>query len=764
MPVICSMNFGNHTCFCGMPSFGGYSRHNMFSDAIEMYSKMHEAGVTPDCFTLPHVLKACSGVPAVEIGRAVHGQIFRHGYESDVFVLNGLVALYAKCCQIDRARIVFDGLYDRTIVSWTSIISGYAQNGQPMEALRIFRQMRELNVGPDWIALVSVLRAYTDVEDLEQGKTVHGCVIKMGLEFEQDLRIALTAMYAKCRQVMVAKSLFDQMEVPNVILWNAMISGYAKNGYAEEAVDLFRGMISKNIRPDSVTVTSTILACAQVGSLEQARWMDDYISNSDYRNDVFVNTALIDMYAKCGSVELARKVFNQTLNKDVVVWSAMIVGYGLHGRGREAIDLFYAMKQAGVNPNDVTFIGLLTACNHSCLVEEGWEFFHSMRDYRIEPRHQHYACVVDLLGRAGYLNQAFDFIMNMPIEPAVSVWGALLSACKIYRHVTLGEYAAEQLFSLDPLNTGHYVQLSNLYASVRLWDRVAKVRVLMRERGLSKDLGYSMIEINGKLQAFRIGDKSHPKSKEIFEEIESLERRLKAAGFVHDTESVLHDLNYEDKEETLCNHSERLAIAFGLISTPPGTTLRITKNLRACVNCHSATKLISKLVDREIVVRDANRFHHFKDGFCSCGDYWVVRLVSGVKRLTAQNWWFDEMKISSEHFIVSNLNCLELQTGYSKYCLLVIAALLELSPNLVTMILYYVYVMDEDESLPKDFLSRPIKLNLPSLRQVKMENFRGTDNEFYFLVLLKCQRVVLEKVVIVPEKVGEISIDDVRIN
>ncbi|KAH7838564.1 hypothetical protein Vadar_028233 [Vaccinium darrowii] len=598
------------------------SRHNLFSEAIEMYWRMQVCGVRPDCFTLPHVLKACSGLTAIEVGRVVHGQILRYGFETDGFMQNGLVDLYAKCGQIERARVVFDGLGDKTIVTWTSIVSGYAQNGHPVEALTIFSEMRKLDVKPDWIALVSVLRAYTDVEDVEQGKSVHGCVIKMGLEFEPDLRIGLTAMYAKCGQVTVAKSLFDQMELPNVILWNAMISGYAKNGCAEEAVQLFREMMSKNIRPNSITVISSILACAQVGSLEQARWMDNYVNNTSYRDDVFVSTALIDMYAKCGSVELARKVFNQTRDKDVVVWSAMIVGYGLHGRGKEAIDLFHTMNQAQVHPNDVTFIGLLTACNHSGLVQEGWEFFHKMKEYRIEPRHQHYACVVDLLGRAGYLDKAYDFIMKMPIEPGVTIWGALLSACKIYRYVILGEYAAERLFSLDPSNTGHYVQLSNLYASVRMWNGVAKVRVLMRERGLSKDTGYSTVEINGKLQAFRTGDKSHPRAKEINEELETLERRIKEAGFVPDTESVLHDLNNEDKEESLCNHSERLAIAYGLISTPPGTTVRITKNLRACVNCHSATKVISKLVGREIVVRDANRFHHFKDGVCSCGDYW----------------------------------------------------------------------------------------------------------------------------------------------
>ncbi|KAK4398033.1 Pentatricopeptide repeat-containing protein [Sesamum angolense] len=491
-----------------------------------------------------------------------------------------------------------------------------------MEALSIFRDMRRSDVKPDCIALVSVLKAYSDLEELNQGGCLHSLVIKMGHEFEPDLRIALTSLYAKCGQVSAAKSLFDQMKVQDVILWNAMISGFAKNGHANEALELFTEMISKSIQPDAVTIQSSALASAQLGSLDQARWVDNYVKNSKLGGDVIVSTALIDMYVKCGSVELARDVFNRTVDKDVVVWTAMIMGYGLHGWGREAINLFNEMKDAEVHPNDVTFLALITACSHCGLVEEGWEFFISMKDYGIEPCQKHYAGVVDLLGRAGYLEKAYNFIMTMPVEPGISVWGALLSACKIHRRVTLGEYAAEKLFSLDPLNTGHYVLLSNLYASARMWDGVAKVRVLMKSKGLNKDSGYSMIEIDGKLQAFRIGDKSHPRSDEIYKKLEWLEMRLLESGFVPDTESALHDLDKEDKEVTLCNHSERLAIAYGLISTCPGTTLRITKNLRACVNCHLATKLISKFVSREIVVRDANRFHHFKDGTCSCGDYW----------------------------------------------------------------------------------------------------------------------------------------------
>ncbi|KAG1359362.1 pentatricopeptide repeat-containing protein [Cocos nucifera] len=600
-----------------------HSRHGAFADALHIYDKMLHQGVVPDGLSLPPVLKACGGLPAPTVGRAVHAHILRRGFETDLFVQNGLVAMYAKCGQIPCARAIFDRLSDRNVVSWTSIISGCAQNGFPLEALQIFARMRSSSdVRPDFIALVSVLKAYMDIEDLDQGSSVHGLVIKLGLDDEPDLVITLTAIYAKCGQVRTARSLFDRVPSPAVILWNAMISGYAKNGHASEAVELFREMIARHIKPDSVTIRSAILACAQLGSLEVGKWIEDYAGHSQFKDDIFVKTSLIDMYAKCGSIAHAHRVFECIPNKDVVVWSALIMGYGLHGRGREAIRLFEEMKCARVRPNDVTFVGLLSACKHAGLVDEGWKYFHSMRHYGIEPRHQHYACVVDLLARAGRLEKAYEFVRSMPMEPEVTVWGALLNACKIYGHVGLGRYAAERIFALEPSNAGHYVQLSNIYASVGMWSDVAKVRVLMKEKGVTKAIGCSLTEIDGKLHSFRAGDKSHPRYKEIFEKLAELEMKLKKSGFVPHMGSVLHDLSMEEKEESLCNHGERIAIAFGLISTAPGTTLRIMKNLRACVNCHSATKLISKLVGREIVIRDINRFHHFKDGLCSCGDYW----------------------------------------------------------------------------------------------------------------------------------------------
>ncbi|KAL7086788.1 hypothetical protein ACP275_13G023300 [Erythranthe tilingii] len=600
----------------------GYSMHNMLDKVIQVYSTMHRSSVSPDAFTFPHVLKACGGLQNIGYGRVVHAHIFRHGFEKDVFLQNGLLSFYIMCEENNCARNIFDGLRSKDVVSWTLMIAAYAQNGQPMEASRIFRDMRRLHVKPDWIALVSVIKAYSDMEDFNQGRCLHGLVVKTGHEFELDLRISLTSLYTKCGHVTAAKSLFDGTEVEDVILWNSMISGFAKNGHATEALELFFEMISRNIQPDAVTIQSSVLASAQLGSLDRAKWMENFVNNSTFRHDVIVQTALIDMYAKCGSLDLAREIFNQVKDKDVVIWSAMIMGYGLHGRGREAIHLFKEMKNYGTRPNDVTFLGLITACSHSGLVEEGWEIFLCMQDYGIEPHQKHYAGVVDLLGRAGYVEKAYSFVNAMPVEPGGSVWGALLSACKKHRSVQLGEYAAEKLFNLDPLNIGYYVQLSNIYASSRMWDGVAKVRVLMKSKGLYKDFGYSMIEINGKMEAFRMGDRCHPRSDEIYKKLEWLEIMLLECGFIPDTESALHDLDKEEKQMTLCNHSERVAIAYGLISTSHGTTLRITKNLRACVNCHLATKLISKFVDREIVVRDANRFHHFKDGVCSCGDYW----------------------------------------------------------------------------------------------------------------------------------------------
>ncbi|KAG0465480.1 hypothetical protein HPP92_019644 [Vanilla planifolia] len=453
-----------------------HSDERSFTQVLQVYASMLSHGFLPNGSTLNFIIKACTALPALSFGWAVHAQAVLLGFEAATFIQNGIIVMYARFREIATARAVFDKLANKDVVSWTSIMSGYVQNGYPFDALQIFRTMRiDSTVIPDFIALVSALKACMDVGDLEQGSSVHVLVVKFGVEDEPDLLTTLIAMYAKCGQVHVARYVFDQVTSPEPLLWNAMISGYAKNGNAEEAVDLFKEMVARNVQPDSITLRSAILACAQVGCLEAAKWIWGSANANGFESDMFVSTAVIDMFAKCGSMALAHSVFESIPKKDVVVWSAIIMGYGLHGQVKEAIELFHGMILSNIQPNDVTYVGLLSACKHSGLVEEGRRYFYSMKEHAIEPRHQHYACLVDLLGRSGHLEEAFMLIREMPMAPKVTVWGALLNACRIYSNVELGKYAAEQVFAIEPTNAGHYVQLSNIYACFGMWKDVARI-------------------------------------------------------------------------------------------------------------------------------------------------------------------------------------------------------------------------------------------------------------------------------------------------
>jgi pentatricopeptide repeat protein len=295
----------------------------------------------------------------------------------------------------------------------------------------------------------------------------------------------------------------------------------------------------------------------------------------------------------------------------------------MHGQGDEALALFSQMQKAGLKPDAISFIAVLSACSHAGLVDEGREYFNRMsQDYCITPKVEHYSCMADLLGRAGHLGEAVELIDNMPLKPSIQAWGTLLSACRINGNVELAEYLAERIFDIDPENEAYHVLLSNIYAAAGRWDDVTKLRAMMKDSGLKKTPGCSLIQVRNRVYSFLVGDRSHPQSEKIYEMLENLSRQMKEAGYVPDTNVVLHNVEEEVKEDMLSCHSEKLAIAFGLINISPVAPIRIIKNLRVCGDCHSATKFISKIVKREIVVRDANRFHHFKDGLCSCGDYW----------------------------------------------------------------------------------------------------------------------------------------------
>lgn len=522
-----------------------------------------------------------------------------------------------------EARQVFDKIYDRDVVSWNSMVAGYAQNGHGDEALELYLQMQAAKVKPDSVTFAGILPACCGLSGLEQGKMIHSYIVKSGLESDILVSNALIAMYGRCGSLVCAIKVFDKMRQRDVVSWTAMITGYAQNRFAGEASKVFHEMQLAGVRPNAVTIISVLPACAHLVDIQQGKEVHAFAVRNSFEADVFLVSGLIDMYAKCGSIKDAYYLFDKMSYKDSTLWTSMIAGYSMHGQSDKSLMLFDKMQQLGYKPDHVTFVAVLSACSRSGMVDKGWNYFNRMsEDYGVEPRLEHYACMVDLLGRAGYLHKAYDFINNMPLKPNDDVWGALLGACRIHQDIKLGELVAEHLYGLKPKKAGYYVLMSNIYAAASRWDGVAKVRAIMKGKGVTKMPGYTWIQIKNKVHSFLVEDRAHPQSEKIHATLEGLARQMKEAGYVPKTNFVLQDVEEEEKEYILCGHSEKLAIAFGLINTTPGTSIRIIKNLRICGDCHDATKFISKIVGREIIVRDISRFHHFKDGLCSCGDYW----------------------------------------------------------------------------------------------------------------------------------------------
>jgi len=377
------------------------------------------------------------------------------------------------------------------------------------------------------------------------------------------------------------------------------------------------------VEPNNVTMVSVLSACAVLGALETGKWVHSYIRRKRLPLAIILGTALVDFYAKCGCIDDAVEAFKSMPVKNSWTWTALIKGMATNGRGREALELFSSMRKASIEPTDVTFIGVLMACSHSCLVEEGRRHFDSMtQDYGIKPRVEHYGCIVDLLGRAGLVDEAYQFIRTMPIKPNTVIWRALLSSCVVHKNFEIGEEALKQIISLNPNHSGDYILLSNIYASVGQWKDAAMIRKEMKDKGIEKIPGCSLIELDGVVFEFFAEDSDHPQLREIYQKVEEMIDRIKMAGYIPNTADVRLEVDEHEKEVSVSHHSEKLAIAFGLMKLDPGATIRLSKNLRVCTDCHSATKLISKVYNREIVVRDWNRFHHFKDGTCSCNDYW----------------------------------------------------------------------------------------------------------------------------------------------
>jgi pentatricopeptide repeat protein len=491
------------------------------------------------------------------------------------------------------------------------------------EAVNLFRKMCcENRFSVNSVTMLGLVSGCMVPDQLRIGACLHACGFKFGFDSDLSVGNSFMTMYVKCGEVEYARQLFDEMPVKDLITWNAMISGYAQNGHARRVLEIYREMKKMNgVNPDPVTLLGVLCSCANLGAQGIGREVEREIDRFGFRSNSFLTNALVNMYARCGNLVRAREVFDcmDEKSKSVVSWTAIIGGYGIHGEGETAVELFDVMVRSGVRPDRTVFVSVLSACSHAGLTEKGLQYFDEMqRKYGLQPGPEHYSCMVDLLGRAGRLKEAMDLIDSMKVKPDGAVWGALLGACKIHRNVELAEVAFQHVIELEPTNIGYYVLLSNVYSDAKNLEGVLKVRVMMRDRKLRKDPGCSYVEYKGKMHLFYSGDTSHPQSKEIYRMLDELETLVNE---IHQSDHMCQGKS----EEPLVGasvHSEKLAIAFGLLNTRPGTDITIMKNLRVCLDCHVFFKLVSKIVNRQFIVRDATRFHRFKNGVCSCTDYW----------------------------------------------------------------------------------------------------------------------------------------------
>ncbi|XP_031281869.1 pentatricopeptide repeat-containing protein At2g13600 [Pistacia vera] len=552
----------------------GFAQHDRFDEALEYFVKMHRENFVLNEYSFGSALSACAGLMDLKMGTQIHGLLEKSRYSSDIYMGSALVDMYGKCGRVGCAQLVFDGMRERNMVSWNSLITCYEQNGPASEALEIFVRMMDCGIEWDEVTLASVVSACASLAAIKEGRQIHASVVKCD-KFRDDLVLgnALVDMYAKCCKINEARYVFDMMPIRNVVSetsmvsgyakastvkaarsmftkmmernvvsWNALIAGYTQNGENEEALGLFCLLKREAVCPTHYTFGNLLNACANLADLQLGRQAHTHVLKHGFRfqsgdePDIFVGNSLIDMYLKCGSVEDGFRIFETMVERDWVSWNAMIVGCAQNGYGTEALQLFSEMLVSGERPDHVTMIGVLCACSHAGLVEEGRNYFVSMtKEHGLVPLKDHYSCMVDLLGRAGCLDEAKELIEAMPMQPDAVIWGSLLAACKVHRNIKLGEYVAEKLLEIDPNNSGPYVLLSNMYAELGRWGDVVRVRKLMKKRGVIKQPGCSWIEVQGQVNIFMVKDKRHPLKKEIYLVLKVLTKQMKRVGYVPNT-------------------------------------------------------------------------------------------------------------------------------------------------------------------------------------------------------------------------------------
>ncbi|KAF6139993.1 hypothetical protein GIB67_020384 [Kingdonia uniflora] len=604
----------------------GSVQNEYFSSALTHFCNMRREAIQPNDFTLPCIFKASASLRSSLMGKQLHSLSIKLGLISDVFVSCSAFDMYCKTGLREDSCKLFDEMpmSECNNSMWNAYISNSVLDGRPQDAFSAFIRFRSVGGESNSITICAFLNGCSDTSDLRLGRQLHSFITHSGLDKCVRIKNGLIDFYGKCQQIESAEMVFDEVREPSDVTWGSMVSAFVFNNEEEKACGIFMQARKENVEPTDYMFSSVLSACAGLSVLEMGRSMHGLAVKACVDERVYVGSALVDMYGKCGNIEESRHAFDELPKRNLVTWNAMMGGYTHQGHADMALALLKEMTEGKeVTPNYVTLVCVLSACSRAGSVKEGMKIFEVMRErYHVEPVIQHYACVVDMLGRAGMVERAYKFIKAMPIRPNISVWGALLGACRVYGNPKLGKIAADNLFEIDPQDSGNRVLLSNMFAAAGRWEEATVVRKEMKDVGIKKDPGCSWISVKNVVHIFQAKDNSHPRNSEIQAIIAKLKSDMKVAGHVPDTNFALHDLEEEEKESEVWSHSEKLALAFGLMCIPRGVPIRITKNLRVCGDCHSAMKFISGIVNREIILRDNNRFHRFKDNQCSCRDYW----------------------------------------------------------------------------------------------------------------------------------------------
>ncbi|CAE6205019.1 unnamed protein product [Arabidopsis arenosa] len=612
----------NVVSWCAMMK--GYQNSGFDFEVLKLFKSMVFSGESrPNEFVATVVFKSCSSSGRIEEGKQFHGCFLKSGLMSHEFVRNTLVYMYSLCSGNGEAIRVLDDLPYCDLSVFSSALSGYLECGAFKEGAEVLRRMAKEDLVWDNITYLSCLRLCSNLRDLNLARQIHSRMVRFGFNSEVEACGAIINMYGKCGKVLYAQRVFDNTHAQNIVLNTTIMDAYFQDKSFEEALNLFSKMDTKEVPPNEYTFAISLNSIAELSLLKHGDLLHGLVLKSGYRNHVMVGNALVNMYAKSGSIEDARKAFSGMTFRDIVTWNTMICGFSHHGLGREGLEAFDRMMIAGEIPNRITFIGVLQACSHVGFVEQGLYYFNQlMKKFDVQPDLQHYTCIVGLLSKAGMFKDAEDFMRTAPIEWDVVAWRALLNACYVRRNFSLGKKVAEYAIYKYPNDSGVYVLLSNIHAKSREWEGVAKVRSLMNNRGVKKEPGVSWIGIRNQTHVFLAEENQHPEITLIYAKIKEVLSKIRPLGYSPDVAGVFHDVDEEQREDNLSYHSEKLAVAYGLMKTPENSPLYVTKNVRICDDCHSAIKLISKISKRYIVIRDSNRFHHFRDGQCSCCDYW----------------------------------------------------------------------------------------------------------------------------------------------